>query len=94
MIPFNLSNYLYGLTDVKLLPYVLATWLGTLPGTALYVYLGTAGKAGLGGGKKAHSPLEYVFFGVGLAATVAVTIIVTRIAKNALKKTDVTKAKK
>ena len=44
LIPFNLSNYFYGLTSVKFWPYVLASWIGMLPGTLLYVYLGAAGK--------------------------------------------------
>ena len=45
VIPFNLSNYFYGLTGVKFWPYVLASWIGMMPGTFLYVYIGTAGKA-------------------------------------------------
>ena len=84
LIPFNLSNYFYGLTAVKFWPYVLASWIGMLPGTLLYVYLGTVGRAGLqaaSGADAARSPLEWIFLGVGLAATVAVTIWVTRIAR-------------
>ena len=37
LLPFALSNYLYGLTSVKFKPYVLASWLGMLPGTFAYV---------------------------------------------------------
>lgn len=59
LIPFNLSNYFYGLTSVKFWPYVLASWIGMLPGTLLYVYLGTVGRTGLQGCKRdgcgAHS---------------------------------------
>ena len=87
VIPFNLSNYLYGLTSVKFWPYVLASWIGMMPGTLLYVYLGTIGKVGLEaskGGGAHRSPVEYVFLGVGLIATIAVTVIVTRVAKRAL----------
>ena len=93
LIPFNLSNYFYGLTAVKFWPYVLASWIGMLPGTLLYVYLGTAGKAGLqaaAGADAGRSPLEWTFLGIGLAATVVVTIWVTKIARNALRKKDVT----
>ncbi len=85
LIPFNVSNYLYGITSIKLLPYVLASACGMLPGTLLYVYLGAAGKAGLGGQKSAHSPFQYALLGVGLAATIAVTVYVSHIAKKALK---------
>src|SRR5437870_6907391 len=45
VIPFNLSNYFYGLTGVKFWPYVFASWIGMIPATCLYVYIGTAGKA-------------------------------------------------
>lgn len=84
LIPFNASNYFYGITAIKFWPYLLASAGGMLPGTVLYVYLGAAGKAGLGG-EKQHSPLEYIFFGVGLLATIVVTVVVTRVAKAALK---------
>ena len=84
LIPFNASNYFYGVTAIKFWPYVVASACGMLPGTLLYVYLGAAGKAGLGG-EKQHNPVEYIFFGLGLVATITVTIIVTRIAKKALR---------
>jgi uncharacterized membrane protein YdjX (TVP38/TMEM64 family) len=92
LIPFNLSNYFYGLTAVRFWPYVLASWIGMLPGALLYVYLGTAGKAGLqaaSGADAGRSPLEWMFLGVGLAATIAVTIWVTKIARVALHKKNV-----
>ncbi len=92
LIPFNLSNYFYGLTSVRFWPYVLASWIGMLPGTLLYVYLGAAGKAGLSGAvgqTPGRSPWEYVLFGIGLIATVSVTVWVTRIARRELSKTEV-----
>ena len=90
VIPFNLSNYFYGLTAVKFWPYVVASWIGMMPGTFLYVYVGTAGKAAVaaaGGGGPAvkHGWQYWTFLGVGLAATVAVTIWVTKIARDAMK---------
>jgi uncharacterized membrane protein YdjX (TVP38/TMEM64 family) len=95
VIPFNLSNYLYGLTAVKFWPYVLASWLGMMPGTFLYVYIGAASKAAVaaaaGGEAVKHGWQYWTFLGFGLAATVIVTIWVTKIARDALKtKTDVT----
>ena len=91
VIPFNLSNYFYGLTAVKFWPYVLASWIGMMPGTFLYVYIGTAGKAAVsvaaGGEAMRHGWQYWTFMGVGLAATIAVTIWVTKIARDALKKT-------
>ena len=90
-LPFSLSNYLYGLTAVKFWPYVIATWLGTLPGTIMYVYFGAIGKAGLDAATDAtasHSPAQTTFFIVGLIATIAVTILITRVAQKALKETE------
>jgi len=94
VIPFNLSNYFYGLTGVKFWPYVLASWIGMMPGAFLYVYIGTAGKAAVsvaaGGEAIKHGWQYWTLMGVGLAATIAVTIWVTKIARDALQKsTDV-----
>jgi uncharacterized membrane protein YdjX (TVP38/TMEM64 family) len=77
LIPFSLSNYLYGLTAVRFVPYVLASFVGMLPGTVLYVYLGRAGRAV--GEKK--TPGEWALLAAGLVATAAVTIVITRAAK-------------
>lgn len=41
VIPFNMLNYVLGLTDIRLRDYVLASWIGMLPATILYVYLGS-----------------------------------------------------
>ena len=95
VIPFNLSNYFYGLTGVRFWPYVLASWIGMMPGTFLYVYIGTAGKAAVaaasGGEAMKHGWQYWTVLGVGLAATLAVTIWVTKIARGALKsQTDLT----
>ncbi len=92
VIPFNLSNYFYGLTGVKFWPYVLASWLGMMPATFLYVYIGTAGKeavsAAAGSEPIRHGWQYWTFMSVGLAATIAVTIWVTKIARDALHKTE------
>ncbi len=95
LIPFNLSNYFYGVTAIKFWPYFLATFFGMMPGTLLYAYLGAAGKAGLGGDEGGgNGTLKWVFFGVGLLATVAVTVIVSRAAKKALKEKGAASGKK
>jgi uncharacterized membrane protein YdjX (TVP38/TMEM64 family) len=91
MIPFNISNYLYGLTDVKFWEYVVGTWVGTLPVICMEVYLGVAGQVGLRGHHRAHATATYVSYGIGLAATIAVTIVVTYIARKALNKNNIGK---
>ncbi|RMG88917.1 MAG: TVP38/TMEM64 family protein [Candidatus Dadabacteria bacterium] len=88
VFPFNLLNYAYGLTQVSLRHYFFTSWIGMLPGTAMYVYIGSlAGDlARLGAGGRTRTPAEWILYGVGLVATVAVTVYVTRIARAALAK--------
>lgn len=42
--PFSLGIYLYGLTYIKFLPYVLGNCLGMLPGKWAYVSAGAFGR--------------------------------------------------
>lgn len=87
-IPYSISNYLFGLTAVGTLPYVLATWVGMLPGGFLYIYLGHIGRAGLKAaaeGESERTTAEWVMLAVGLLATVVVTVLVTRIARRAVR---------
>ncbi len=87
VFPFNLLNYAYGLTTVSFRDYALASWIGMLPGTLLYVYLGSSARslaeATAGTGDK--STAQTLFFWFGLAITLAVTVFVTRVARRALK---------
>ena len=90
LIPFNLSNYFYGTTSVSLKAYVAISAAAMIPGTLLYAYLGAIGKAGISGEKTPQSTAQYILLGVGFIATIAVTILVSRIARNALKKSGAT----
>jgi uncharacterized membrane protein YdjX (TVP38/TMEM64 family) len=88
VFPFNLLNYTLGLTRVSLSSYVLASWIGMMPGTVMYVYLGSlAGslaELGVRAGAITRSPVEWGLYIVGLVATIAVTLVITRIARRAL----------
>jgi len=90
VFPFNFQNYAYGLTSVPFWQYVLASWIGMIPGTFLYVYLGTLGRSGLeaasGGGAETF---RLALQGAGLLATLAVTILITRTAKRALREAGI-----
>lgn len=79
LLPFSISNYLYGLTSVNLLDYVLGSWLGMLPGSIAYVSGGAAIDAvtDISGTK---GPVNPVLVGIGLLATVAVLVFVGRLA--------------
>ncbi|MCC7241521.1 MAG: TVP38/TMEM64 family protein [Acidobacteria bacterium] len=86
VFPFNVLNYALGLTGVRLRHYVLASFLGMLPGTFLYVYLGSLVRdvAGLAAGGDGAGVARHVASAVGFLATVAVTIYIARIARRAL----------
>ncbi|HEY7863123.1 MAG TPA: TVP38/TMEM64 family protein [Thermoanaerobaculia bacterium] len=82
VVPYTISNYLYGLTAIRFWPYVAATAVGSIPVSFLYVSLGATGRAAAEG--RERSPLEWTVLGVGLAATIVVTILVTRAARREL----------
>lgn len=86
LFPFNFLNYALGLTRVRFTDYLVAS-VGMLPGTLLYVYYGKlAGDvAALAGGAAPEKGAGYyALLALGLAATIVVTTIVTRLARRAL----------
>jgi uncharacterized membrane protein YdjX (TVP38/TMEM64 family) len=86
VLPFVLLNYSFGITKVSLRDFFFSSWICMLPGTTLYVYIGSllGNLATIEGGKHTKSTGEWVFYIIGLIATLAVTIYVTRISKKAL----------
>jgi uncharacterized membrane protein YdjX (TVP38/TMEM64 family) len=86
IFPFNLLNYGYGLTRVRFWDYLLASWIGMLPFTVVYVYLGSlAGNlAALSASKEEHKTTNLVVLGIGLVIAVVVAVVIGRIAKKAL----------
>ena len=85
-VPFNLLNYALGLTRVRFADYAIAS-VGMLPGTLLYVYSGKlAGDiaAVAGNPAVARGWGYYSVLALGLVATLAVTMVVTRSARRAL----------
>ncbi len=88
IFPFNLLNYAYGLTRVSLRDYFFASWIGMMPATVMYVYIGSlAGEiANISGQGRSRTSAEWALYTVGLIATAGVTIYITRIARDALNK--------
>jgi uncharacterized membrane protein YdjX (TVP38/TMEM64 family) len=86
VFPFNLLNYALGLTGVRFADYAIAC-IGMLPGTLLYVYLGSAigNLAGIAAGESGASAAaeRWIFFS-GLLVTAVVTVLITRIARRTL----------
>lgn len=90
LVPFNLLNYGLGLTRVPVGTYLLASAVGMLPGTLLYVYLGTllTSAAELLSGRRPEAGWAgKLLLAVGLLATLAVVLLVGRAARRALDST-------
>jgi uncharacterized membrane protein YdjX (TVP38/TMEM64 family) len=88
LFPFGILNYTLGLTRVRLRDFVLGSWIGMLPGTVLYVYIGsliTSASKFANGTRPSSGVAGHALLVVGLVATVAVTVVFTRIARKALK---------
>lgn len=81
VLPSSLKSYFLGVTRVGLADYTTATLIGTAPGILLRVYVGATGRQALTHG----SPITWTLLAVGICATVAVTIIVGRLARRRLK---------
>jgi uncharacterized membrane protein YdjX (TVP38/TMEM64 family) len=84
VFPFSLLNYALGLTRVRFGDYALAC-LGMLPGTLLYVYLGSLAGDAAGRGAGGQTRLEWIFKVMGLVVTLVVTLVITRTARRALR---------
>ncbi len=50
--PFNLINFLFGLTSIHWFPYTVGTFFGIIPGTFAYTWLGVSGGEALQGEDK------------------------------------------
>ena len=86
IFPFSLLNYAFGVTGISLRDYLLGS-IGMIPMTITYVYLGSL--AGdlitINNATQFASPqLQWTLKIVGLLATIGVTVLVTRIASQAL----------
>ncbi|PLZ87211.1 TVP38/TMEM64 family protein [Fischerella thermalis] len=86
IFPFNLLNYAFGVTDVSLKDYFIGS-VGMIPGTIMYVYIGSlAGNLAMIGTQTqpTNPTVQWTIRIISFIATVAVTVYVTRIAKKAL----------
>lgn len=85
-MPYNVLNFAFGLSPIALGPYILASWIGMLPLTLVYVYLGStlADLSELSAGTAQDGLTHHVLLAVGLAITIGVAALVMRIARRAL----------
>jgi uncharacterized membrane protein YdjX (TVP38/TMEM64 family) len=87
VVPFNVLNYVLGLTTISVGDFVLAS-VGMVPGTMVYAYGGKLAGEALavaGQARLPHDTSYYVVLLAGLAATIAVTVVLTRTAQRALR---------
>ena len=82
VFPFTYINYAFGLTGVKTLPYVVASFFGMIPGTFAYVYLGSAATGAASGEADTAKKIVQI---AGAAVALAVTIFVARVATKAIR---------
>ena len=85
IFPFTYSNYAFGLTGVALGPYVAATFLGIIPGTVAFVYIGAAAATAA----TTASKVKIAVYVVGGAIALAVSIFVGRIATKAIRRAGI-----
>jgi uncharacterized membrane protein YdjX (TVP38/TMEM64 family) len=88
VMPYSLINYSLGLTRLSVTKFFLATVVGAIPSTCVYVYFGTliGSLTRLGPDLREHRPLEWIVQGVGLALTIGITAYVTWVASKSLKR--------
>jgi len=78
-VPFSLQNWLFGVTKVGFFPYILATFFGIMPGTLLYVWIGSIGGTAASGAET--STAKIAFLVIGIIATLVVTVFIGKKAK-------------
>jgi uncharacterized membrane protein YdjX (TVP38/TMEM64 family) len=87
LVPFSVSNYLYGVSRIRFWPYWVASALAMLPGVVVYTYIGFVAGAGLEG--RERTPAEWTLLVLGLAATVAASVLLTRLARRKLEEREI-----
>lgn len=86
LFPFGLTNYALGVTDLSLRHYVIGSAIGMLPGTVLYVFLGSLITSASALGAGPEGPWATTLYWGGLVVTAVVVIMVTGLARRALRR--------
>ena len=81
-IPYSASNYLFGVTGVSFLPFLISSGIFTLPGAFAYLYLGYVGAETIGGSSR--SLVEWALLLLGLVVTMLAIAYVTVLARREL----------
>lgn len=86
LFPFNVLNYGLGVTALSLRDYVIGTGVGIVPGMVVYLWVGStlSDLGAIAQGTPSAGGAGAALRGVGLLATIAATVLVTRVARRAL----------
>ena len=82
VVPFTMQNYFFGASDIPVAQFVIATLIGIIPGTTLYLYMGILGRAAANSAELKTS--QIFLFAAGLIATIGAIVLITRRAKAVL----------
>ncbi len=69
LFPFNVQNYVYGLTKIRFTTFVLLSWLFMLPGTMAYVFIAGAAASG------AELGTIMIYFAIGAVILVGLSFV-------------------
>ena len=88
VIPFKLSNYLFGLTRFRKRDVLIGTTLGAVPFSLLNAYIGSAAAnvTRLGASTQPRTQFEWIVWGVGLLVATAAALGIMVMARRALRK--------
>jgi uncharacterized membrane protein YdjX (TVP38/TMEM64 family) len=79
--PYSASNYLFGVTSVPFLPFLISSGIFTLPGAFAYLYLGYVGAETVAGATR--GPVGWALLMAGLAVTLVAIGYVAVLARRA-----------
>lgn len=88
LLPFNMLNYLLSVTPVSIGEYILASWIGMMPITFAFVYVGTTIKdlSDVTHGWNEISTTRWILLTIGSVASVVLMVLVTKVARKSLNK--------
>lgn len=70
VFPFNVQNYVYGLTNIKFLTYVLVSWICMIPGAVAFTFMGGSIVSGEGNIGK-----TLMYLGIGAVFFVVISLL-------------------
>jgi uncharacterized membrane protein YdjX (TVP38/TMEM64 family) len=83
LIPYTMLNYMFSLTSLRFSHYVIASWLGMIPVTFVYVYIGSLGSLGT---NREKTTIEWILIASGIIATATGIFLINRAASKEMAK--------